>query len=291
MFGESKDCGAREMAKMPNLFIIGAGKCGTTTLFQWLSGHPEIYASKEKEPHYYSVAFNKGWGPWGSLPHTSTLAEYSALFQEAGSQRIWMEASASYLYYPGTAERIFRDCLGSRLIVILRDPVERAISDYKMQRMLGNESRNFQQTIDEMHSEETLEYLSQGLYSHQLKKYLDVFDRNDIRILIYENFFSNTQENFVKLLKWLRVDTEFPIELKQKYNIGSNKVPLNNSIFRASKKIAPLFPAKYRKIAKNLLTQDFSPTQDLLDWLVEFYAEDRRKLKALIGEDLSCWRS
>ncbi|WP_081786639.1 sulfotransferase family protein [Kordiimonas gwangyangensis] len=229
------------MTIMPNLFIIGAGKCGTTTLFSWLSQHPEIYAAKEKEPHYYSVAFSNSSGPWGTLPHTSTLAEYRALFQGASSETLLMEASASYLYYPGTAERIFRDCPGSRLIVLLRDPVERAISDYKMQRMLGIESRSLQRTIDEMYFPGTLEYLSQGLYSQQLRKYLDIFDQNDICILIYEDFFSNVPSSFKKLLEWLHVNADCPIELRQKYNVGNGKIPLNNTIFSFSKKIAPIF--------------------------------------------------
>ncbi len=52
---------------MPNLFIIGAGRCGTTTLFHWLSGHPDIFAAAEKEPHYYSLAYSEGVGPWGGV--------------------------------------------------------------------------------------------------------------------------------------------------------------------------------------------------------------------------------
>ena len=279
------------MGNNPNLFIIGAGKCGTTTLFNWLSNHPDIYAAPEKEPHYYSVAFSGGTGPWGALPHISSIEDYRALFSDAGDQAYRMEASASYLYYPGTAEKIKADCPDSRLVALFRDPVERAVSDYKMQRMLGHETRSFQRTLDEMEDPTKLEYLSQGLYSQQLQRYQDVFGREAINILLYEDFFSDPVTGMSSLLGWLGLDEQVPLGLEKKYNIGGNKVPLNRGLYRFAKKLSPIFPRRLVQHGKNMLTKDFTIRQEWLDWLTDYYAEDRRKLAEMTGWDLSSWRS
>ena len=118
---------------LPNFLIIGAAKSGTTALYRYLYDHPEIYMSERKELHYFSYPetskLTKG-------PHTykrlsvSTLAEYMTFFDGARDEIAIGEASPSYLYLPGTAERIYQLLPNVKIIAILRNPVERAFSAY-----------------------------------------------------------------------------------------------------------------------------------------------------------------
>lgn len=104
--------------KKPNLFVLGAPKCGTTTLAYWLSQHPEVYVSPTKEPNYF-------FSPYG---RSLALSEYEALFRNATKQPVVAEASVWYLYSGLAVERILEYNSDSKFIVCLRNPMEMAPS-------------------------------------------------------------------------------------------------------------------------------------------------------------------
>ena len=119
-------------APWPNLFLVGAPRCGTTSLFTYLAAHPEIFGPSEKEPHYYDRDL---LGPGGMSED-----EYAALFAGSEAERWRLDASALYLYSPGAPAAIARDAPGAHVVVSLRDPVELVASWHKLLAASGAET-------------------------------------------------------------------------------------------------------------------------------------------------------
>ncbi len=111
-------------APWPNLFLVGAPRCGTTSLFTYLAAHPGVFGPSEKEPHYYD---RDVLGPGGMSEDA-----YAALFAGSETERWRLDASALYLYSPGAPAAIARDAPGAHVVVSLRDPVELVASWHKL---------------------------------------------------------------------------------------------------------------------------------------------------------------
>ncbi|MEQ8999686.1 MAG: sulfotransferase domain-containing protein [Coleofasciculus sp. B1-GNL1-01] len=133
---------------LPNVLVIGAAKAGTTTVYQYLKQHPQVYMSPRKEPHFFSKNGTKNY----PIP---TLEDYQALFQGASDEIAIGEASTSYLTHSKAAERIQCHIPNAKLIAILRDPAYRTYSLYIMLLMLGKRklsSYTHQEILDNFHS-------------------------------------------------------------------------------------------------------------------------------------------
>lgn len=116
--------------KYPNLFILGAPKCGTTALADWIATHPQIYVSPTKEPHYFSEEYQL----------TPSIADYLAHFKNATTQQIWKcEASVWQLFSPNAVPNILKVIASPRFVVMLRNPMEMAPSMHSQQVYNGNE--------------------------------------------------------------------------------------------------------------------------------------------------------
>jgi hypothetical protein len=115
--------------RRPNLFIVGAAKAGTTSLYHYLAGHPDIYVAPVKEPHFFSQirpdpkleAFS---------PHVGEEATYLSLFASAGAEKLRGEASTSYLWHQDAADAVQERCPDAKIIIILRDPPRSRDSHY-----------------------------------------------------------------------------------------------------------------------------------------------------------------
>lgn len=157
-----------------DFIIIGAQKCATTTLADHLSTHPEVTMARIKEPHYFSE--------FGRAVHN--LQEYHALF-DGGSGPVWGEASTHYTALPmcaGTARRIQEYNSEIRLIYVLRDPVERAISNY-----VHNYSRGrCKESVHEAFRYNPF-YIERSRYMSQLRPYLLRFPAEQILVLLFED--------------------------------------------------------------------------------------------------------
>ena len=168
----------------PNLFVVGAAKAGTTSLWAHLKAHPEIFMAKVKEPHFYSRG---GLAP-GQLS-VKDPEEYARLFARGAARRYRGEASPSYLWDESAAARIKRAEPEARILVSLRDPVERAWSSYVMCTSLGLEDRPFEQALDDELAggvdiaAQPPPYLARGRYAEQLARYLELF--GDATILVW----------------------------------------------------------------------------------------------------------
>ena len=190
MIGSPQVAAARP--RWPNLFLVGAAKAGTTSLYGELARHPAIYMSPMKEPHFFSRI--KPASKWQAFfPHVTDEDEYLALFDGVTNEEVVGEASTSYLWDAQAAERIKRAVPEARILIMLRDPVDRAYSQYWNDVREGLERRSFLEALVEEHRSEpggwgvSSLYIDCGRYPDQVARYLDRFGAR-VHVLFFEDF-------------------------------------------------------------------------------------------------------
>ncbi|MBX7072884.1 MAG: sulfotransferase [Pirellulales bacterium] len=204
--------------KLPNLFLIGAMKSGTSTLAKCLSVHPEIFMSEPKETHFFvdELGAKRGW-QW-----------YRDLFANAGDVPFVAEASTTYSMLPrfaGVPERIARHCPQARIIYIVRDPVVRAISHYWHMVRWHGESRAMADGI-----RANPHWLDYSDYARQLTPYWRLFGRDRVYVLTLEEFSIRPIEEMARLLRWLGVDVA---PAAQSASLRENETPAEVRVARA----------------------------------------------------------
>ncbi len=291
---------------MPNFLIIGAEKSGTTALYHYLKQHPQIYMSPVKEPDFFAF---EGQKPKSAGPARFTteritdIDAYQRLFDGVSGEKAIGEASPGYILVPEAPARIRNYIPEVKLIAVLRNPVERAYSNYLHARWLGFEPiTDFAQALE---NEETRirdgwgglwRYKQKGFYYGQLRRYFDTFDEGQIRIYLYEDFRDNPVGVLRNIFSFLSVGEFVPAT-----NVRSNVsgVPRNKALHSAVvalnrpllKKFIPNYLLqKLREPVRNAtLAKPPELSPQVRRQLVEVYREDILKLQDLIGRDLSGW--
>lgn len=282
-----------------NLFIAGAAKSGTTTLYSTLASHPEICMSRIKEPNYFSSSQLKAARLYYQEPIMESYTSYSRCFHPETLQHIIGEASVSYLYYPATAQNIADYNPASKIIIIFRNPVERALSHYQMDKQLGYIRVSFEEVWNSngigILASAYKQYFEYGLYAKQLQQYRSVFDKNQILVLWFEDL----TKDFSGLMKQI---SRF-LDLKTSY------VPENNNSHNQSMTPqGPLIAAAYqnrtlRKIIKNMLPAIFllkirkrffhvsneTLSEPMKTALNTYYQKDIMQLENYTGKNLAHW--
>ncbi len=180
-------------ARWPNLFIVGAARAGTTTLWRQLGTHPDVFMSPVKEPHYFGAGDDRP----AQLATFLDADAYLALFAKAHGERYLGEASTGYLLVPGVPQRIRARSPEARVVISLRDPVTRVYSGYWLNVRLGSEKRAFGELVRAG--------LAPYPYTEHVSRYLDVFgDR--VRIVVFEEFAADPRATFHDLYTWLELD-------------------------------------------------------------------------------------
>ncbi|WP_353686678.1 sulfotransferase [Thermodesulfovibrio sp. 3462-1] len=205
--------------KIPNFFIVGAQKAGTTSLYEYLKEHPEIYMSPVKEPHYFAKDLdyeNMRRDMKRTTIFIRTLEEYLELFNGVKNEKAIGEASPSYLYSKVAAYEIKKFNPDAKVIMILRDPVERAYSHYLMNLRDGltSEKDFIKEVLSDLKKPKkgwgiSHLYIELGLYYEQVKRYLDTFPKDNVKILLYEDFKLNTYEVIKDIFSFLGVENNF----------------------------------------------------------------------------------
>ncbi len=178
--------------RWPNLFLVGAAKAGTTSLYRELARHPAIYMSPMKEPHFFSQ-IEPAPERKAFFPHVTGEDEYLALFEGATTEELLGEASTSYLWDGQAAERIKRVVPEARILIMLRDPVDRAYSQYWNDVREGIERRSFLDAlVEEQRSGPgawgvSSLHIDCGRYADQVERYLDRFGAR-VQVLFFEDF-------------------------------------------------------------------------------------------------------
>lgn len=295
---------------LPNFLIIGAAKAGTTALHRYLQEHPQIFMSQKKEPQFFALEGEKadfqGPGDGINYKYITNLQSYCDLFQDVTDELAIGEASPWYLYIPKASERIKHYIPDAKLIVILRDPVERAYSNF-----LNSVRENLEPIADfpqAMQAEsERMElnwsprwfYKQRGFYYPQLKRYFDQFDKNQIKVYLYEDLQSDAIGLVQDIFRFINVDDTFVPNTSQKHNVS--RIPRNkvlDKLFRQpnsmKSSLKPFLPSSLRKqIKTNLINLNFQKKPQLLPEVrkqfIDEYREDILKLQELIQRDLSRW--
>ena len=294
---------------MPNFLIIGAMKAGTTALYSYLDQHPEVYMSPVKEPNFFAFEGEKmnfrAPQDQRGINRTSVtdIAAYRALFHGVTNEKAIGEASHWYLYSPKAPGRIRHHVPEAKLIVVLRDPVERAYSQYLHFIRDGQEPlTDFAGALQE---EETRirnnwafgRYASRGFYHAQLKRYFDAFDRSQIKIYLYEDFSADPTGVLRDTFLFLGVDEAFVPEMSVRPNVSGvpNSRALHALLTRPGRLKAilkPYLPPKLLRFASDLRDRNLAKPQLALEerrQMAKMYREDILKLQDLIDRDLSRW--
>lgn len=298
------------MKKLPTFTIIGASKSGTSSLHQYLNQHPEIFFSPVKEPHFFSALDqkNRTLGPGDSRRTANSVFEfndYMQLFQKAQKEKAIGEASTTYISSPTAPQRIYDFNPEMKLIVIFRNPVERAFSAYMHLVRDGDETeKTFGNALDKEAERKAKGwdglwlYRERGHYYTQLSRYFNLFPQNQIKVFLFEDLKKDPLEVVTQLFEFLEVDSSFQPTMS--YQMNPSGVPrikllqnfINNPGFLKTvlKSIIPK-QIRMRLISKantlNLQKQKISDSDKAV--LTEYYREEICKLQELIGRDLSHW--
>ncbi len=304
--------GADAAMTLPNFLIIGAGKAGTTSVYEYLKQHPEVFVSAIKEPNFFVYA---GQNPLvvQRSPETDfpvrTLADYRALFRDAAGARAIGEASPKYLLDPRAAERIRHHLPEVRLIVMLRHPAERAYSSYSMYVRDRLERRSFAQAIadEDLGIEDAAPrfgqkcYVAGGYFARQLRVYLGLFDRAQIAIHLFEDLEADAVGLMRRLFGFLEVADGFVPDTRLRHN--SSRRPRNwllrpllhkSILTRSARRVLP-DPLRRRAEAIQVAWRDRSAQaapsmpREIRAGLVARYRDDILELQDLLGRDLTHW--
>jgi hypothetical protein len=252
--------------KKVDFLLVGAQKSGTTSLHAYLSEHPDISMAKKKEVHFFDTDENF----FEKKPDYNHYHSFFDLDQQAG--KIYGEATPSYMYCRNAPARIWQYNKNMKIIVILRNPVERAFSHWNMEVSRGAESLNFYDAItkEEERCRETLpaqhyvySYVDRGFYMAQLKELWRCFGKNQVLVLNYDQFFSQPIEMLGLVFSFLQVD-----------NIFSN-INFDISCFCGKK----LHKSNYN-VAINIKEKNI---------LQDLYRCDIQQLEAVLDWDCSAW--
>lgn len=298
----------------PNFLIIGAPKCGTTSLHKYLSQHPQIFMSANKEPHFfaYEGKMPDFRGPGDDRAGTNThsvvhLRDYQALFEGAAGAIAIGEASTMYLYHLDAPAHIHHYIPEVKLIAFLRHPVDRAFSHYLHLRNDGRERlEDFREALEaesdriSQHYAPAWHYRQVSLYAPQITRYLDRFAPEQIRFYLYEDFKHNPQAIVREIFQFLGVDaTQLP-NMGKRYNV-SGQVRKSSQLhdFLVNENpikslLRPLVPAKLRqKLGTQLYHQNVKPAPRLdpriRQEIFQSFKADIAALEQLLQRDLSLW--
>jgi hypothetical protein len=303
---------------MPNFFIVGAQKAGTTSLYHYLNQHPQVYMSPIKEPFFFDHEMNsKGevvrreFGGHRQPPRFTNIEEYSVLFEGVRGEKAIGEATPLYIYAPGTAERIERYVPGAKSIALLRNPADRAYSAFLYAVRMGVEPlTDFAQALREeplrMRNgwHYVFHYRSRGLYYQQLKRYYEVFGRERLGVWLYEDMREDPASVVQSVFRFLKVDDTFATDTSLRHNPAGVPASVSaRAAIRATDKAVwvlrkvlaptsstlPLAFKMRRLVQSRVLTEPPPIDPALREGLVEGYKEDILRVQELIGRDLSTW--
>lgn len=298
--------------KLPTFLIIGVQKAGTTSIYNYLAQHPQVYMSPIKETNFFMRDPSLNTSSDVSNQTTKSgrkkivsFEDYYELFTGVTDEIAIGEASPNYLVqYQITAKQIKHYLPNAKLICILRNPIERAYSDYLMhvRDVVGN-TRSLSEQIK--YSGDKSSILRKGFYYEQLQHFYDNFNSEQIKVYLYDNLCQDPVNFMQDMYKFIGVDDGFSPDTSQKSQVA--KIPKNqtvhkmlnseNSVRTLSRNILKLLlPLELRQQIRNKLININSQDkkQALLareerQQLIEFYRDDITKLENLIKRDLSAW--
>jgi hypothetical protein len=295
---------------LPNFLIVGMAKCGTSSLSKYLQQHPDVFISEQKEPRFLSsqvMRFPMN-GPKDDLVeswYVKDFESYKKLFQHA-TQKIIGEASADTLYFHQGTIPIIKQYLGNpKIIIIIRNPVKRAMSAYTHLLRDKREFLSFEEAL--MREQERIRdnyeliyhYKEASKYYEPILAFMQAFEH--VKVILNEDLQRKPEQTLNEIFDFLGAEIQSSIDTSVKHNqsgLPKNKIlqeffQEGNMVRKAVRPIArTIFPTKEKRIrvfnwitGKNLKEMTMKPETKAL--LINEFKEDVHKTSALINKDLS----
>jgi len=281
----------------PNFFIVGGSKCGTTNISYYLNLHPKIFFSELNEPYYFCK-----WDvpeEYNRNSMITNMKKYLDLFKNVKNEIIVGEASSPYLSCPHAALEIKKAFPNSKILISIRNPIERSHSAYFSYQFMKPNEQNFMEMIkthEKLISEKIFyidSILESGFYTKNIKRYQEIFGKENVKVIIFEDYIKNTVQNINSIFNFLGINDK--IDLKEQSK-GSYRVPknflskslLNNKNFRKVSTI--LIPTIMRQKLgdKYFLKQVKKPEmlENERNYLRELYNDEVNELEKFLGKKL-----
>jgi Sulfotransferase family len=298
--------GAFASSALPNFLVIGAQKSGTTALYYHLRSHPQVFMSPVKEPQFFaSDLAGPSAGPGDRASYRfQDIDAYRGLFSGVRGEAAVGEASVSYLYSSVAARRIAETIPDARLIAVLRNPVDRAHSNYLHLVRDGREPcRDFAAALaaeDDRRRQgwsANWHYRAKGYYGRQIARYLDVFPRERLRVYLYDDFEERPRVVLDDIARFLAVEPAFDQDLSLRLNVAG--IPRRARLYGLLRRMERLkwaanavAPAAVRRRAlawQNRTLDRPEVPPGLRRELMAGYRDDLALLEDRTGLDVSRW--
>jgi len=298
---------------LPNFLLVGAAKCGTSSLHKYLDQHPDVFMSKVKEPRFISsqvtpFPLNGPGDHKVEAWYVKKYADYVKLFEEARDYPAIGESSADTLYFHIGTIPVIKQYLGDpKIIIMLRNPVKRAFSAYQHLVRDLREDLSFEDGIQEEPNriknnwELIYHYTAVSLYYDSVKAFMDNF--TNVKVILTEDQERRPQQVIRDIFRFLNVDPNCDVNTEIRYNMSGKPKSqwLHQFFFQgnmarrlAQPFVRTLFSQETRvRIAqkiqeKNLTRMTINPETKVI--LHQYFEEDIRKLEGLLHRDLAIWR-
>jgi len=305
--------------RLPDFLVVGAGKSGTTALYYYLKKHPSIFLSEIKEVWFLSFRNNPpNYDGPGSLGKTIivNLDEYKKLFLKANASQLIGDFCPAYLYLYETTIRNIKDIYGEyykqlKIIIILRNPIERAYSQYMHFKRDDHEPLSFEEAItpeviqNRKRNNWNLfyDYFSVGMYYQQVSAYLQEF--LNIKVIIYDDFIKFPKAVLTEIMDFLKIK-RIGVDPKTKFRYNVTGIPKSRKLDYLIAKRNPI-KSMFKPVMNRIISKDRRyRVKDLIrskyltktpmkpqtrNYLISVYKEDIQKLQILLDRDLSHWIS
>ncbi len=316
--GASRPARTAAGAGLPNFFIVGAPRCGTTSLFAALGLHPDIFCCPVKEPNHFATDRNAkpsviasamrrgalltaGAPGMAVLPRVATTPDFDTylhLFDGWAGQRAVGEASTSYLFSRTAAGEIARRRPDARIIVVLRQPAERALSEYQMHAQLGRKMGSTDPDgalvggFDDQDAISLSSIIAASLYAPQIERYLKVFGREQMLFLRFEDLAGAPAEALRSVFRHLGVDPDpcADIRLSQQNQSRAVRFPMLNRVLFTSGLRDVILHAMPGSVRRRLAKRYYAAgSADLPAVPLDLFRADIAATERLTGLDLSAW--
>lgn len=304
--------------RLPNFFLAGAPKCGTTSLYHYLAQHPQVFMSAIKEPGFFGFADLMSHplllpaierdraalsaflaGPQLGHPayFVTTRDDYLALFRDAGDRKAVGEASVNYLRMPSAAGAIHSAIPEARLLFVLRDPADRAFSLYLLD-LNQDPTLSFRRWFETriQAPRDHWEPLPAANYATHLRRFFDFFPRERIQVHLYEDFRRDPARMLRQIFNFLEVDPTFPVDFSVRHRVSAAPRSLGLHALRlrlfGDRSFTRVLPNAVARRIRGLYRSgrsDHEMTSEDRRMVVEHYAHEIERAAALTGRDLSAW--
>ena len=296
--------------KKPNFIVIGAMKAATTSLYNYIKQHPDIFMTKVKEPMFFNN-FNQNTD-FKVLANKSkkvnSLLDYFSMFSSVKNESAIGEASPAYIYNENAPHLIKEHLPDVKIMAILRQPIDRAYSNFLHTKRADRENVNSFEHAIKIEKERISDnwsplyhYIQKGFYSVQLKRYYNLFPKENIKVYLFEDVVKNPKETLKDIFKFLNVDENIEIDVSKKSNVSGTPKGILGFILKKMRyyNLMPKFAISdylptfmvnllFKSVYKNTEKLDTVLRKELTD---KYYREEILKLEKLIDRDLSNWLS